>query len=336
MLSQSSNRDFSLDILRTLSCIMVLGVHLGQHVTIPGAFGVFFEKGSTGVGFFFILSGYLACISLERIHAKCNSQKAVVIAFWTKKLLRILPLYYTVIIFYVIFFSLMGNVPEDNTGLYWSKYFLFANAFIKSDDVFWNNLGAVWSISCFVFFYLICPFCYYLIRKYWVACISVIAGYGLLKYIDAKGIYNLPLRWLFYFFLGMLIYWTYKERKEFITISVILFVALFCILTENGTALIASLLATTFILSTRNLKSSDNFRISKRIIQYISMISYSIYLIHAAVIVVLDRTSDLQGIAYGVAMIGCTIIFSIISYYLIEKKLGDLLMKGFKKVWNIE
>lgn len=335
-MSQSSDRDFSLDILRVLSCIMVLGVHLGQHVTIPGAFGVFFEKGSTGVGFFFILSGYLACISLERLHAKYNSQKAVVLVFWIKKLIRILPLYYIVIIFYVLFFNLMGNVPEDNTGLYWIRYFLFANAFIKSDNMFWNNLGAVWSISCFVFFYLICPFCYNVIRKYWTSWISVIASYGVLKYIDSKEIYNLPLRWIFYFFLGMLIYRAYKDHKEKFTLGVLLLLSLFCILTENGITIVASLLAATFILATRNLNSDESFKFGKRVIQYISMISYSIYLIHPAVIVVLDRTSDLQGIAYGVAMIGCTIIFSIISYYLIEKKLGDLLMKGFKKVWNIE
>ena len=313
---------------------MVLGVHLGQHVIFPGAFGVFFGKGSTGVGFFFILSGYLACVSLERLHAKYNSHTKAMYVFWIKKLLRILPLYYMVMLFYVVFFYSMGDVPKDNTGLYWIKYFLFANAFIKSDTIFWNNLGAVWSIGCFVFFYLICPFCYNVIRKYWMAWISVIATYGLLKYIDSKDIYNLPLRWLFYFILGILIYRACKEHKEIYTLAVLFFLSLFCILTENGTTVIASLLAAAFILATRNLNGDESFKYGKRVIQYISMISYSIYLIHPAVIVVLDNTSDLQGAAYGIVMILFTMAFSILSYYLIEKKTGDLLLKAIMKAWN--
>ena len=335
MLNQSSERDFSLDILRTLSCVMVLGVHLGQHVVFPGAFGVFFAKGSTGVGFFFILSGYLSCVSLERLHAKYSSHREVILVFWIKKLLRILPLYYIVMLFYMILYYSIGEVPKDNTGLYWIKYFLLVNAFIRSDNMFWNNLGAVWSISCFVFFYLICPFCYNAIRRYWMAWTSVIAAYGLLKYIDSKEIYNLPLRWLFYFMLGILIYRTYKEHKEIFTLAILLVLALFCILTENGTTIIASLLAASFIIATRNLNSDDSFTFVKRIIQHISMISYSIYLIHPAVIEVLDKTSDLQGIAYGIVMILCTMFFSILSYHLIEKKTGDLLMKAIMKVWNV-
>ena len=84
-LSQKDNRDYSLDILRVLSCIMVFGVHLGQHIVIPGALGDFFSKGSTGVGFFFILSGYLACMSMTRIKSKYESSKTAMFIFWIKK-----------------------------------------------------------------------------------------------------------------------------------------------------------------------------------------------------------------------------------------------------------
>ena len=327
-MNQKVSRDFSLDILRVLSCVMVFGVHLGQKVTIPGSLGVFFSKGSTGVGFFFILSGYLAYVSLERLQSRYDLFSKTMVVFWIKKLLRILPLYFTVIIFYMIFFYAIGGVPEDNTGLYWVRYMLFANSFVTSENPFWTNLGAVWSISCFVLFYLICPICYKFIRKCWSALILVIGSYGLLKYIDARNIYNLPLRWLFYFFLGTLVYVACKEQKELWTIGVMLIVVLFCVLTEKGTSIISPLLASVFILATRNSKNSSNLGIIEKSINYISIFSYSIYLIHVVVIEVLDYVGVLQGAIYAIMLIVCTAVLSVASYYLIEKRLGNVLMKS--------
>ncbi len=327
-MNQKVSRDFSLDILRVLSCIMVFGVHLGQKVTIPGSLGVFFSKGSTGVGFFFILSGYLAYVSLERLQSKYVLFGKTMVAFWIKKLLRILPLYFIVILFYMIFFYAIGSVPEDNTGLYWVRYLLFANSFVTSENPFWTNLGAVWSISCFVFFYLICPICYKLFRKYWSALILVIGSYGLLKYIDARNVYNLPLRWLFYFFLGCLVYVVYKEHKEVFTIGVMLMIVLFCILTDKGTSIIAPLLASVFILATRNIKNNSKPGIIEKSINYISMISYSVYLIHVVIIEALDYIGVLHGVTYAIVLIVCTSLISVASYYLIEKRLGNVLMKA--------
>lgn len=328
VLNQKVSRDFSLDILRVLSCIMVFGVHLGQKITIPGSLGVFFSKGSTGVGFFFILSGYLAYVSIERLQSKYDSFTKTMVVFWIKKLLRILPLYFIVIIFYMIFFYAIGSVPEDNTGLYWVRYLLFANSFVTADNPFWTNLGAVWSISCFVFFYLICPICYKFIRRYWSVLILVIGSYGLLKYIDARDIYNLPLRWLFYFFLGALVYVACKEQKEVCTVGVMLIVILFCVLTDKGTSIIAPLLASVFILATRDSKNSSNLGILEKGINCISMISYSIYLIHVVVIEVLDYIGVLHGATYAIVLIVCTAILSVASYYLIEKRLCNVLIKA--------
>ncbi|MCR4635501.1 MAG: acyltransferase [Butyrivibrio sp.] len=326
-MNRNVNRDLSLDILRVLACLMVFGVHLGQHVKIPGIIGVFFSKGSTGVSFFFILSGYLAYVSLERLHNKYTSDTKVMVVFWIKKILRILPLYYLVIIFYIVFFHFVGTVPADDTNLYWFRYLLFVNSFIRSDHVFWTNLGAVWSVSCFFFFYLICPLCYKMIRSYWMGWIAVIASYGLLKYIDSNDIYNLPLRWLFYFFLGILIFLACREHKEIHMVSILLFVSLFCVLTNYGTAIISSLIAAVFILCTRIVDTGYKQNIIGRCIGFISMISYSIYLIHAVVIEVMDIVGNLQGIAYTVVLIACTSFLSVLSYLGIEKRMGSYLIK---------
>jgi len=327
-LDKKVSRDFTLDVLRALSCIMVFGVHLGQKVTIPGSLGVFFSKGSTGVGFFFILSGYLAYASLERLQSKYDSFVKTMVVFWIKKLLRILPLYFIVILFYMVFYYAIGGVPEDNTGLYWVRYLVFANSFVTSENPFWTNLGAVWSISCFVFFYLICPICYKFIRKSWSAWISVIVSYGLLKFIDARNIYNLPLRWLFYFLLGVLVYVACKENKEAFTVGVMFIVVLFCVLTDKGTSIIAPLLASVLILATRNSKNSSNLGIIEKSINYISMVSYSIYLIHVVVIKVLDYIEVFYGATYAIVLIVSTAVISVASYYLIEKRLGNVLMNA--------
>ena len=311
--------------------MMVFGVHLGQHITIPGSVGVFFSKGSTGVGFFFILSGYLAFVTLERLETRYSSFRLMMVYFWIRKMIRILPLYYLVIAFYFVFFSITDSVPKDSSGLYWIKYLLFLNTSVQSDNVFWNNLGAVWSISCFVFFYLIAPICYKAIRKYWISWGTVIISYGIMKCIDDRQIYNTPIRSLFYFFLGALAYLAVKEKKEkqiAIFLSILL---LFCILTGGGTAIVAPCLAVMYIVVTRGVTISN--KVLFRVINFLSMISYSIYLDHAAVIEVMDHLKMPHGLMYGGVLIASSFILAVITYNLVEKKFVDLCMGVFCKTF---
>lgn len=146
-------RNESIKIWRVLSCVGVLTVHLGWKMRLDGNIRAFTDFGQYGVYLFFIISGYLACFSQEL-------QKGDVLAYWYKRAIRLLPLYYFVIIIYFIAETyIFKTVPVDDTGLRWLRYFLLLFGFIKSDVKFWKNIGFTWTIPVFLFFYLLAPLC---------------------------------------------------------------------------------------------------------------------------------------------------------------------------------
>ena len=146
-----------------------------------------------------------------------------------------------------IFFSIAGSIPEDATGLKWIRYIFFINLWVPAENEFWINLGAVWSISVFVFFYLLVPFMYKVVKKSYVALVLIILLYGLFKYTENVGTGRIPVRYLFYFMVGILVNLVLKEGKENNFILSICLILLFCFLTHTGEAIAPPLLAALFI-----------------------------------------------------------------------------------------
>ena len=56
-----------LSILRVIACLAVFIVHLGQRVSLHGIIREVTDTGAYGVQMFFVLSGFLACFSLEKV-----------------------------------------------------------------------------------------------------------------------------------------------------------------------------------------------------------------------------------------------------------------------------
>ena len=317
---KTSNRDFSLDLLRALACIMVFGVHFVQRYPAPGILGVFFEKGTTGVGFFFILSGYLAYYSLEKEFSKNGRLVDVIKSFYIKRAIHILPLYYLVVLIYFVFFSLNNGIPEDSTKLYWIRYLFFLNRWVPSDNQFWMNLGATWSISVFVLFYILAPFIYLLVKKSSIAGICVVVSYGALRLAGSSPV---PIMYLFFFFLGILVYLAEKEKKTVLYVAIESLIILVCVLTNVGNSLVAPVIASLFMLATRgNSYSLDENSIFYKGVTGISKTSYSIYLIHVLVFIIMDSLGIIYGIGYIVIFLLATIVLTAGSYYFVEIKLA--------------
>lgn len=322
---KNSNRDFSLDLLRALACIMVFGVHFVQHFPLPGTIGAFFEKGSTGVGFFFILSGYLAYCSLEKEFSKSGRLMDAVKSFYIKRAVHVLPLYFIVILFYFIFFTILGTVPEDPSRLYWVRYIFFLNRWVPSREEFWVNIGATWSISVFVLFYLLAPFIHCVVKNSLVAGICVVVSYGALK---MAGNSPVPVLYMFFFFLGILVYLAEKDRKTVYVIAIECLLILMCALTGSGNALLAPVLASLFLLATRGnkLEVSEN-NVIYRMVNCISITSYSIYLIHALVFTVMDALKITIDTEYLVVFIVVTAVLTAVSHNFVENKLATKLLQ---------
>ncbi len=228
-MSSNNNRSVNLDIVRILAAFMVLAVHVGYQFPWITKYT---WTGYYGVMLFFSLSGYLSMLSLER-HS--------VTEYYKNRVLRIVPLYWSVLI--IIWILKLINYLCANfdgklsMGSPWSisylRYFFFLNMFIPSDDFDkWNNMTGFWTMSAFAFFYLFAPVIYKLVRKYYIAIIILIvllfARNPFTAWIESvlnnspksfSSTYDfsqwMPLSVFYCFFLGVTVYYACKEKRAY-------------------------------------------------------------------------------------------------------------------------
>lgn len=101
----------SLDGLRALAIVSVLWHHAARHQPLPWA-----EEGSMGVDLFFAVSGFLITTLLLR---ECDRTGSISLsAFYARRSLRIFPLYYTVLLGYVIVVAVLETNPADKARFF--------------------------------------------------------------------------------------------------------------------------------------------------------------------------------------------------------------------------
>lgn len=143
-------RNFGLDILRAIAILFVLFVHSLSF--IPPPYNKFFKIFAIdGVSLFFVLSGFL----IGGIFLKSFNQDKILfnelINFWKRRWLRTLPNYYLILIFLAIVLYLNGGF-DIKTFL---KYVFFSqNLFYEHPRHFFT---VAWSLSIEEWFYIMFP-----------------------------------------------------------------------------------------------------------------------------------------------------------------------------------
>lgn len=199
---------------------------------------------------FFILSGYLICISLERTDS--------VREFYKKRIRRIVPEYYAALILY--WFIDLGLYAKDKGIAYalmgWDallgiryvlRYFTFFQMILPSENSgLWNNRHAWWTMSSFMVFYLLAPFFFKYLKGFFrsfMVLFILLAGTPIVRTFLAELLFpyypsteaaievyceSMPLTQLYCFFLGIVLYWALKEGKEmlYVVFLVLLFLLL--------------------------------------------------------------------------------------------------------------
>jgi len=128
-----------------LRFVAFLGVFLYHHNYLFADFfknhrltSVLFDQGETAVSFFFVLSGFL--ISYILMIEKQNRTQINLINFFKKRILRILPLYFLIVLVGFVF------IPMMTQGLTHSSFYVPDSDLLKT-GIIGLNLGATTGIS---------------------------------------------------------------------------------------------------------------------------------------------------------------------------------------------
>jgi len=135
-------RNFGLDLLRTLSIWLVILQHAG--IQIPGLFPL--QTGAIGVEIFFVLSGFLIGGILLKEIDKNKTIREKLRSFWIRRWFRILPLYYLVLIFKFI-------VIDHSIGWHIFIYFTF----LQNNFYGIQFYPVTWSLVIEEWFYIFAP-----------------------------------------------------------------------------------------------------------------------------------------------------------------------------------
>lgn len=307
----AQSRNYNLDILRILAAAMVFTVHLG--VFFPWIYE-YTWTGFYGVMLFFVLSGYLTMCSVE-------SSKSVG-EYYKKRVVRIVPLYFSVLIvdyICILVENILANImsgAEIFTGVFsyggpcsvkYLRYFGFLNMFIPSDNFsVWNNMEGFWTMSCFAFFYLVTPIFYKLIKKFLVflpiLAVTLYFQRAFVSWLEAKlndwvpwadNLHDFaletPISMLYCYMLGIAVYLAHKDKKQF------LFVVLcgYSMIFNEFKWFAWEILMAVMVLAAIELPSiaGDSLRAHK-VIKTCSAVSFPLYLTHLIVLRYFTRLQD--------------------------------------------
>lgn len=319
------NRLFFIDILRGVAACMVIIQHLfeSRSIWFHGFSSHYFQAGVFGVSLFFIISGFVITLSIEKAQS--------LFGFWIKRFFRIYPLY---------IFCLMAVVCIGlSHGGHFNLVKLLLNIFMINEPASMRIIGLSWTLTFEVIFYILITGL--VLTKLQSRLLSINYGLILLALILAvfKSNYNaVVLIYLINFFTGGVCYLYYTKRIEskiFYGFIVFLLVS-FIVINHYGLAHVtdtaigsraflprtsANILAVVSFCLALNLHSIQIMR--NRGLLYLGEISYSLYLM---------QSISLGLINNALTAFILTLIIATLTYYLIEKpfiRLGHRLAHKF-------
>ena len=272
-----------INIMKVCAAVAVFLCHWGDWISVTGVLDSLTSPGVAGTNIFFVITGFTIWQSIDR---KVDWKK-----YFIKRLFRIVPLYYSIILI-LYFFTKYGNwpLPTDTSGLGWARYFLFLSTSVPSEQDCWVNLCATWSVSSFMAFYLLAPILKKVIGSFQSSLIAMIVSYlfcnGLLAgWLDgATGINGIfPLLYLWIFLLGVSAYYAVKEDRVLDMCFVVGIILLFKIFGSGAVSgRLESSIMCVLILVTRFAAGMSETKVDK-IFYILGKYTYSLYLSHPMV-----------------------------------------------------
>ncbi len=318
----------NLSYLRVLTCLGIVCTHLGQRLALTGKPYELTHYMQHGVYLFFIISGFLGLYTYSE-----NEYKPW--KYWLKRLVRILPVYYTVIIYDIIVHGLLlKDIPPDSYGLGWLRYIFVISQYIPGEAE-WRNASFTWTIGVFILFYMMVPLINRIIRSYRASIVGLAATYAFMVLLDIiyafMGIsreWFSPLFYIIYFMYGVVACRALQEKKTdsaaLIMAAVMLY---FFSISKFNSPYTLSCLFTIIILVSMNLEFK-NIHV-QNIFDRLDKYSYEIYLGHAVVMDIVDIINSklicLPNIAIVLFVIAGTVLVSMALYHGVDKPVNKLI-----------
>ena len=280
--------NIGLDFIRIFSMLAVIWVHLTIYLTVPDRIRPFFTWGGAGVQCFFVLSGFLAGHSF--------SDKKEIGTYYKKRAIRILPAYYVAVIGAMLFHQLiLKDVTPDGFGLGWLRYFLGLNTVLPSTNYdLWNNTYGLWTMSCFIWFYIIAPVIFEWVKSlksavcFFIATFVVSIGWKIGIYSifsRISGIESLdvltgasPFGVLYQFSIGILVYFILKEKKNYEGIGLLSIISVGGLILGRDTFIWCALCGLMIIVC-ENLEINASHRV-QGVVHAVGRDSFHVYLAH--------------------------------------------------------
>lgn len=326
-----NKNSINISLLRIVAMLMVLSVHSG----INSNWTKYTIAGQYGVTLFFTLSGYLILCSMEKKSCK---------EFYKKRILRIIPEYYTALIIYWLadFIKVFSeyNLSEINLtdvmGGHYLRYFTFTNMLLPSDNWYiWNNKNGWWTMSSFMCFYLVAPIIKNIINSFYKSLMALtlllivtpMGRVGLLEYLQNYFLSEkahiewfceqTPVFQIYIFFFGITIYFAIRDKKQILYIIYLLFI----FFAFNGNTYKFEIIITLCVMTV--VQGEDIFLKPKlnKAVNYMARGSFSVYCIHGGVMSIISElvVKEMKSSVRFIIILISTCIICYIYYYIWER-----------------
>lgn len=342
-----------IDALRGLAIIGVVAVHASHYgVThLPNVFGSVISEGARGVQLFYVASAFTLFLSYRN---RSQQEISPTRNFFIRRFFRIAPMYYLGICYYLLQDGLgprywLGDASHISYGNILSNF-----TFLHGFNPYWitSLVPGGWSIAVEMTFYALVPLLFtYLttLNRAFLFFISTLLVRAVLHVFLADhpliSSFFLWSQYLYFYFpaqlpvfaLGILMYFIVVEKEMEILSGKLLL--LFCgiMLFQFSTGIILLLpkhilFGIAFLLLGVALSRYRFSLLVNPVINYIGKISYSMYLIHFAVLYWLSHFHLVDFFTHGLLnylarfllVIGCSVVISTLTYRLIEVPLQDV------------
>jgi peptidoglycan/LPS O-acetylase OafA/YrhL len=351
----------NLGALRGFLALTVVLLHIplmtkNQHLPYFNDWAIF-NKGYNAVWGFFTLSGFLIINLLYQEKQKTSTVN--VKDFYTRRILRIYPVYYVVLLFGLAYYHFIlpqfGIKFETNYTV--GEAFLWCVAFLP--NVFFSLfdpggiLSILWSIGIEEQFYLmIAPISKFIkSNKFTIILASFTVLYFILYFNPYTEFFRRYRFMYFYFSMGGLMAILHSQQKInflifpkllrlalYVAFGLYFFTNVFEFSNEAFKHAFSMILFALFIL---NISNEKEYIVSNKFVNYLGEISYGIYMYHMIALNLIVFVSLKMNVEHlfgyigtvvfiNITTIGLTIFFSHLSFYYFEKAFINLKSK-FRK-----